>query len=424
MNNEKDGMEFLINAFFEHELSKNIKTNKFIDFILNRSSEITPEDLATMETNGIYLGDKGFVVLVFTSIVGSKIAPGEITGTRSVRSSLLINTVRNIMTDRYPHYVAEVGGRIVCLLCFTMDDGNSEHISGIMDSVAGSCGEAHETCQRDYGFDINATISSYWAGVSNISRAYKDCIEVLEFYQFRYGRVPAGIYAKQSSARLYKSAEDDISSNLRPFARRLSNAITVNDAVKTNALVDELLDFIFTAEPSSILHLHLRTVLFMNCFLSELTDSCVIDSGYTSNVMIITDLMSCDNEEGYRIKLKQGILEIVEYNNYKHQNNAINRIEEVKRFTLDNLSDTNLSVSSIADSFGISQPLLSAQFKKYTGTSLSDYIHKHRIQVAHDLIETTKMTINDISEAVGYSSIVTMYRAFRRFEGISPGQLR
>lgn len=422
MFNEISNMEYITNAFIEHELLKSMKVNKFIDFILNRSPEITNEDIATMETNGIYLGGGGFAVVVFTSLVGRDITPGEFSGTRNMRSSLLSTTVSRLLTDRYPHYVAEIGGRIVSLLCFTMDSEDSEHVPGIMDSVALTCNEILLICKNEYGFDINATVSRFWGGISNIYRAYTDCMDVLEFYQFRFSRIPAGVYTNQ--AKLHISVEDDMTSNLQPIARRFSNAITVNDSLTVDNTANELLDFLFTAEPSSLHHLHYRTVLFMTCFLSELTSAGVIDSGYTNNDMIITTLMSSGSEQDYRKKFKLAISDITDYSRKKSENSTIGRIEEVKQYVEDNFSDANLSVTSIADSFGISQPLLSAQFKKYTGTSLSDYIHKQRIQVAHDLIETTKMNITEISESVGYSSIVTMYRAFRRIEGISPGQLR
>ena len=72
----------------------------------------------------------------------------------------------------------------------------------------------------------------------------------------------------------------------------------------------------------------------------------------------------------------------------------------------------------------MSQALVSASFKKQHGISPSDYIRRSRIElVKHDL-ETTEMTLLEISSHTGFASISTMQRVFRKAVGMPPGQYR
>jgi len=51
-------------------------------------------------------------------------------------------------------------------------------------------------------------------------------------------------------------------------------------------------------------------------------------------------------------------------------------------------------------------------------------IHKRRIEHFKELITTTDMNINDAAAAVSYISIATLNRWMKKYEGITPGQLK
>ena len=60
---------------------------------------------------------------------------------------------------------------------------------------------------------------------------------------------------------------------------------------------------------------------------------------------------------------------------------------------------------------------LSTIFKQQTGKNISSYIEDIRIKEAMRLLRTTDWTINQISEAIGYLTVSTFCRAFRRNTG-------
>lgn len=98
-------------------------------------------------------------------------------------------------------------------------------------------------------------------------------------------------------------------------------------------------------------------------------------------------------------------------------------IMDVKDHIRSHYADPNLNVNSVADAFGKNPSYLSRSFLKLTGTSLLDYIHYYRIQEAKILIGRGE-TLAAAAETVGYSSVLTMSRAFKRYEGTTPGKLK
>jgi len=62
-------------------------------------------------------------------------------------------------------------------------------------------------------------------------------------------------------------------------------------------------------------------------------------------------------------------------------------------------------------------------FKKYFGYSLTDYIHRQRLNHCKRLLAENK-SVREVAEAVGYLDSKTLIRIFKKYEGITPGQFR
>ncbi len=84
----------------------------------------------------------------------------------------------------------------------------------------------------------------------------------------------------------------------------------------------------------------------------------------------------------------------------------------------------DISISAVGETFRVSISCVSRCFKNATGVGLLDYIHMLRIRRAKELLEKSKCSVKDIAEQVGYISSLTMSRAFRRYEGITPTEYR
>jgi len=83
-------------------------------------------------------------------------------------------------------------------------------------------------------------------------------------------------------------------------------------------------------------------------------------------------------------------------------------------------SDNLLSLGSTADAFNVSSTYLSTMFKQTNGVPFSTYLENLRIDKSKDLLINTEMSVKDIAEATGYTSINSFGRAFKRVVGVSP----
>ncbi len=88
------------------------------------------------------------------------------------------------------------------------------------------------------------------------------------------------------------------------------------------------------------------------------------------------------------------------------------------------LADSRLDATMIAGEAGISAGHLSNIFKAHFGVSFTAYVMNRRINMAKELLCTSSMTVNEISHATGFTNSNMFIRAFKKSEGITPGQYR
>ena len=85
--------------------------------------------------------------------------------------------------------------------------------------------------------------------------------------------------------------------------------------------------------------------------------------------------------------------------------------------------DKNLNVSMVADELDVHLVHLSRTFMEFHGDSLSNYINNIRLTEAKKLILTGER-LETVSEKVGFGSLRTFMRVFKKAEGITPGQYK
>lgn len=87
--------------------------------------------------------------------------------------------------------------------------------------------------------------------------------------------------------------------------------------------------------------------------------------------------------------------------------------------------DSRLSVADIARRFGYHPAYLTSIFKKATGYTVLEYIHRQRIRAAANLLLTPpRLTLSKISEMVGFHDEKYFMKLFRRYEGMTPTAYR
>lgn len=99
-------------------------------------------------------------------------------------------------------------------------------------------------------------------------------------------------------------------------------------------------------------------------------------------------------------------------------------ISQIKHVIMENYLSSDFSITLVADYFHVSIAYMSYLFKKKTNSNLSDYVWDLRLEKAKELLDTTTMSIDDISIAVGYLNSSSFRRKFKQATNIAPSQYR
>jgi YesN/AraC family two-component response regulator len=83
-----------------------------------------------------------------------------------------------------------------------------------------------------------------------------------------------------------------------------------------------------------------------------------------------------------------------------------------------------LSLKSLAEHFHISSFYLCRIYKEVTGFTVVEYVNQLRVQEAQKLLKTTRCSVTDITEKVGFESSTHFGRIFKSLCGMSPLQYR
>ena len=140
------------------------------------------------------------------------------------------------------------------------------------------------------------------------------------------------------------------------------------------------------------------------------------------NTSSIDDLVHCQNMASLKEAFVKITVSMCQNEDEKRQEDALSH--KVKQYVNEKYADVNLSLTMIAQEIRLSPKYISKLFKIETNQGLLEYINAVRIQKAKELMSRTDEPIQKLAEAVGYSNAKTFRRAFRKIEGINPGQFR
>lgn len=146
------------------------------------------------------------------------------------------------------------------------------------------------------------------------------------------------------------------------------------------------------------------------------------------------------NKECENIKLHQGILNSVSITQLrKHMSESISNImikqlDEIKkknakpvreaiRFIKEHYHE-HLDLERVSEAILFNPVYISNIFKKETGDNFVDYVNKYRVEVAKELLRTTKDNISSIANAVGFNDAKYFSKIFRKYVGLKPSEYR
>ena len=114
-------------------------------------------------------------------------------------------------------------------------------------------------------------------------------------------------------------------------------------------------------------------------------------------------------------------------NIYTPHNNSINHQEIYIKQAIEFI-DTNysrkISIVEIAKYVGINRKYLSQLFSNILNVSPQNYLINFRLQKACDLLTSSILSINEISNSIGYIDPFLFSKVFKKYKGVSPKNYR
>lgn len=99
------------------------------------------------------------------------------------------------------------------------------------------------------------------------------------------------------------------------------------------------------------------------------------------------------------------------------------RLIDIFNYIKENLTG-DLSNKVLANVANVSEDYVGQYFKMLTGINPQDYIEYQRMEEAVNLLRTTKKSIRDIGQSVGYKDTAYFCRRFKMMFGIPAGKMR
>jgi transcriptional regulator GlxA family with amidase domain len=107
----------------------------------------------------------------------------------------------------------------------------------------------------------------------------------------------------------------------------------------------------------------------------------------------------------------------------RHQPHADSVVRRAEDWLSKSFRETH-AVAAVVAACAIPERSLKRRFKTATGSTLIDYVQNLRVEEAKRLLETERISSDDIALSVGYENPAFFRRLFKRCTGLTPGQYR
>lgn len=128
-----------------------------------------------------------------------------------------------------------------------------------------------------------------------------------------------------------------------------------------------------------------------------------------------------ETEVRFRSVLEEFHLRLADY---RESRSHLALMKEIKAYMEKEYANPDLSLAHLCDRFGLNGKYLSRLFKEAFGEKLVDFMVRVRIEESKKLLTGTGLSLQQIANEVGYIHDISYIRAFKKIEGMTPGDYR
>ena len=326
---------------------------------------------------------------------------------------LLTNMLAEVLSRRNIAVVSERDYQVVALVSL------QEPWDQFCGTLRQELEQVMEVLETEFNVSVTIAISLEVRGLSAIPGAYQQAQDVLWYNNFLEGDRQIIFYESLCDEHLPM-----IRSDLTALDKKLIGKLQLGDAAGVKYVLHEMIDreFIQTLPSVKIMRIRLDGICCKILDALEEFKDALGDEFYYA-----LDPAPRIAEAGTLSELTANMDEMFDAIG-KKQNVSIQEpkpqwVDRMSMYIEDHYMDENLGLTEVSTVFGITPSYATRVFKQYTGRGIYETIQHVRLAAAKSLMQTDR-TMKQIAQMVGYTSFLSMNRAFKKYEGTTPTQFR
>lgn len=397
----------------KEEIGKQLKRKKnemrqyfFERLLRGKVDTLTLDDL--LSSYGIDFNTGTFAVVLFQTQEDSDFPENIASIDPSAAEQDILHIIDTIYHRNHKCYMTQTNGMFACIIHFSCSniDQSGLELNFILADIREFVQKSNPDSPSLLSF------SRIHGNISGIQAAYKEALETVE-------------YRKVMGSENILFYEDILNcSNVYDYPIetevQLMNSIKTGDFQQVKQLLDAIFQSNFNDNPLSL--------EMARCLMFDLTSTMIKAShgcNLIDNEIHLAGTFFHHQTVGEMKKSMEDLLQKVclSIENQKGSHNTTLKNDIISYIEL-HYQDSDLSNTTLAETFHMNPAYLSRFFKEQTGEGLLNYIHSCRLKKAKELLLLEKGTLEEIANAVGYYNNIALIRAFKKYEGITPGKYK
>ena len=394
--------------------------SKNLGLLTHWSDTLSLRTIEEMEISGMQLGNVYFMLgrMHIVDDLGrdSSLYLGKLTAAAQ-------ELMREHLCQHFLCHVGSVGGDLLLLFCFPHATEGAPEFR----EAESACESFTERFRAQYPLGkFLLLLSLPCAGYAEIRGQYARLLQRLR-YQLFMGRFPAFSPQRPEAPGGRANPEYADNDKMSRLAGRMVSAISRRSRRELGALEEETLGALFSGTAEGLEPVHFRLHVYLCALLKHLEARGITDGTFTRRQDVFRGLSTADSYHDFCLKFQEmirGLLVHYDMVSARKPTTGAARLQQIWDYCGTHFRSPELTVSSLAALFGISQPQLSASFKRQFGISLLQHLNALRIQAVKELLRETDKPQAEIAVQCGFTNVTTMQRLFQRIEQCTPGQYR
>lgn len=326
---------------------------------------------------------------------------------------VLDNLFTELLNKKNIAVAAEVDYQMVCLVNLKQDwDTFCQELRPQLSQIM-------ELLETEFDISVTITVSGLAQGITALPEAYAAACQCYYYDEF---------FGKDQQILFYDALCDEsqpmIRSELMELDKKLIMKLQAMDIPGVKYVLHEMIDREFIQHTPTVKILQVRFG-GIRCKILDALDEIrnqVGDSLYyqVSPGPRIAQASTLAELTGAMDEIFD---EICEKQSTTHPEPKPQWVDKMAVYIEEHYTNEALGLTEVSAAFGITPSYATRVFKQYTGRGIYETIQHVRLSAAKSLLHTDK-TMKQIAQMVGYTSFLSMNRAFKKYEGATPSQFR